>query len=322
MDFHDAHSGDPSGCGCCGSHATETLLNEMAVMQLQRVALDYAGLEKVRRAEDGDAPFVPHEVKLTEILAEHAAEVADEAEKPILDALNRDYVDPARISNAANAAAAIWQAKSWPSTLEAEIADLIDNASLTGAHAIPFGPELGDLDRLRIVNGMVASAKYTTNNYFNTQVMPALVDAANLAVMDGKNNDAVQLRQIHAMLDRRLRSVPYWNVVANAAASRAYHFGYLKVGVAKGWDTVVFTATIDSVTSEMCQNLNGTKWRAADVALFADRIAAAKDVDALKEISPWKKVDDIADWSPKALLDLGVVIPPVHGRCRSRLVFT
>lgn len=321
MDFVDAHFGDASPCGCCGHTASEALLNEMALMQLQRVALDYGDLLEVRRAEDADAPYVPAEVSLTELLGEHANEIADEVEQPILDALNRDYVDADRISSATNAAAAIWASRAWPSTLEAKVGVTVNGAALMGANGVPFAPVLGDVDRLRIVNGMLRSAKYTTNNYFNTQVMPALIDAANFAVLNGRGNDAEELQAIHRLLDRRLRSVPYWNVVANAAASRAYHFGYLKAGVAKGWATVQFQAVLDTKTSEMCINLNGTQWRAGDVSLLADRIADATDTNEVKQITPWLKSDDISDWSPEALLNAGVVIPPVHGRCRSKLVF-
>lgn len=322
MDFADAHHGSDAPCGCCGYHASEATLNEMSAQLLERAALDFAGLEKVRREESNDAPYVPHEVKLTDLLANHAAGIADEIEGPMLEVLSGSHIDVDRIITTGRAVDSEWQARAWPKTVEAKFGVLASGAALVGGHNVSFGaPLLSDLDRLRIVNGMIRSAKYSTNNYFNTQVMPALIDAAHAAVLDGAANDAMQLAEIRAMLDRRLRSVPYWNVVANAAASRAYHFGYLKVGVAAGEETVEFWNPNDEKTSAICRQLYGTQWRASDVAFLADRIADAPDVSAVKEITPWYKASELAGKTPAELLNMGAVIPPLHGRCRSELRF-
>ena len=312
----------PVECGCCGHHATEAILNELTLAQIERATLDFAGLQRVLREETGDAPYVPAEVSLTQLLAEHTAEIADEIEGPILRALGGTHVDASGVITAATGAAAVWQARAWPTTLEAKVGKTIDGAALIGQfdHGI-LAPPLHDVHRLQIVNGMVRSAKYTTNNYFNTQVMPALVDAVNSAVLSGNSNDAGELEAIRAMLDRRLRSVPYWNTVANAATSRAYHYGYIKTGIAMGKRTVRYQAILDARTSQMCINLNGLEWYAGDVSLLADRIATAT-VEEVKVLTPWLKPGDIDDWSPASLLGRGVVIPPIHGRCRSKLVFT
>lgn len=292
----------------------------MTLQRLDRAALDYAGLTRVLKEESGDAPYVPGEVRLTELLSENAAELADQVEAPILAAMSGTYVDEQRITAAMLTAGAVWQAAHWPDGLNNEVRETLSATALIGQHDIPFGPALQDVDRLRIVNGMAASAKYYTNRYFNQHVMPAIVDAAHAAVLDGLANDGAQLTAMHALLDRRLRSVPYWNLVANSAASRAYHFGYIKVGVAYGYSTLMYQATIDTKTSEVCRGLNGTRWRAGDVSLFADRIAQAQG-DAIKDVAPWVKPSDIAGLDPSALLARGVCIPPLHGRCRSRLVF-
>lgn len=281
---------------------------------------DYAGLTEVLRSENGNPPFTPAEVNLTELLAENANGVADEVQPILDDALSGPHLDADRVYQASLAAGSAWQAKAWPSTLEAKTGVLLSGAALVGAQEVGFAPLLSDLDRLRIVSGMVASARYSTNNYFNTQVMPALVDAVHAAVLSGRAGDGEQLRAIKAMLDRRLRSVPYWNLVANAASSRAYHYGFLKVAQAAGVTTIRYSATIDSLTSDMCIMLNGTTWRVGDLVLLADRITLARDVEDVKTITPWLKADDVRDFTPDQLLAAGVAIPPVHGNCRSRLV--
>lgn len=322
MDYADAHGGLVSACGCCGLVASDHILNEMSVAALQRVALDYAGLTNVLREETNDAPYVPIEVALTELLGEHALELADEVEGPLLEALSGTYVDADGILVAAASSASIWQAKAWPTTLEAKAGKLVSGAALTGAHDVPFGPLLSDLDRLRIVNGMIRSAKYATNEYFNTQVMPSLIDAANSAVLNGAGNDLGELESIRGLLDRRLRSVPYWNLVANAAASRAYHFGLLKVGYAAGYQTATFWNPNDERTSTICRAMYGTQWSVGDLVGLADSIANAADVDEVKKITPWLKPSDIAGLDPRQLLNLGVAIPPLHGRCRSKILLS
>jgi hypothetical protein len=317
VDFFDDHT----ECGCCGFHASNAKLNEMSLAQTERTLVDYAGLTKILRAETNDAPFIPSEVALTELLAENADSLAAKVEQPIYDVLTRSgYVDEAKIVAALKAANSTWEANAWPKRLENEYRKTLAATALLGQHDIPFGPELDDLSRLRITNGMAKSAKYYTNRYFNTQVMPALADAAHVAVMNGTSHDGAELQAIRALLDRRLRSVPYWNLVANAAASRAYHYGYIKTGVAAGLDTIQFVAIIDERTSAICISLNGTQWQAADVSLFADRIADA-DGDNIKNVAPWPKLNQIIDKTPAELLAMGVVIPPCHGRCRSQLFF-
>lgn len=317
MSFLDDHT----TCGCCGFHATEAALNLMSLQQIERSLLDYAGLERIMRDENPDAPFVPSEVALTELLAENANKLAGRVEGRIHDALDRHgYVNEAAITAALVSANSTWQNEAWPRDLENNYRVKLAQTALLGAHEISFGSELADLDRLRIVNGMAKSAKYYTNGYFNNQVMPAVVDAVHSAVLNGATPDGEELNAIRALLDRRLRSVPYWNLVANAAASRAYHYGYLKAGIASGLATVQFVAIIDERTSAICISMNGTQWRAQDVALLADRIADAEG-DAVKEIAPWVKPTDIAGMSSGDLLAMGVVIPPLHGRCRSQLFF-
>lgn len=316
MPFFDDHR----TCGCCGLDATEAMLDHLAWQAAERVALDYEGLVRVLREETGDAPYVDGEVRLTQLLAENASSLADEVERPVLAALDLGYVDEAKITASMVTAGALWQAGAWPRTLETQYRETLSSLALLGQHDIAFGPELADLDRLRIVNGMSKSAKYYTNAYFNDHVMPAIVDAAHQSVLNGTSHDGDELRAIRALLDRRLHSVPYWNLVANVASSRAYHYGYLKAGVAAGLNTVQFVATVDERTSAICLSLNGTQWRGGDVALFADRIADVEG-DGIKQVAPWMRASDVAGKSSRELLDMGVVIPPVHGHCRSQLMF-
>lgn len=316
MTFFDQHI----SCDCCGSVATDTFLDAVEVARLEMAVWASTGSRMVLRTEDNDAPFVGGEIRLTALLADNADRVANIVQAPILAALNRNYVDEDAILNSLSRAATLWDANAWPDGLNNETRQVLSSLALLGSHELSFGVLLPDLDRLRIINGMAASSKYYTNNYFNTYVFPTVADAAHSAVLNGRINDGGELEAIHALLNRRLRSVPYWNLVANAAASRAYHYGYIKAGILTGYNKVRYQATLDERTSVICQSLHGTVWDARDVSLLLDRIADARG-EEIKQVAPWLPASQVAGLTPAELIVAGVVVPPIHGRCRSKLVF-
>ncbi|AHC30436.1 phage head morphogenesis protein [Rhizobium phage vB_RleS_L338C] len=123
------------------------------------------------------------------------------------------------------------------------------------------------------------------------------------------------------MLHTRLKTVPYWRVVANAAASRAYHYGVLKSGQSAGRRYYEFSAILDAKTSETCWALNGMQWPVADAIALMERIAAAEP-EEVKTLAPWinyKTLEPMLS-NPFAMQSLGVIIPPVHGNCRSTII--
>lgn len=304
----DAHS----TCGCCGFHAQEDLLDTLAARSLYRAS-------GVLKQEPGDPPFIPEEEELTDALATNADETASQVEGPLQEALSGEGFDEDVVLQRANQAAADWERLAWGTAIAGATSEIITSATGTGvvSAAMPTVSALSDLDLFRIVNGMSRSANYYTNQYFNTQVMPALVDAVQQAVVSGqRSTGAAAIREV---LDRRLRSVPYWRVVANAAASRAYHYGLVMAGSLGGAQEVVYRAVIDARTSEICLSLNGTRWPIRDMVDLVQRIADAGP-EEIKTITPWVRVDDIRDLSPAQLYAMGVAVPPLHGSCRSVLV--
>lgn len=300
-------------CGCCGFHAQEDILDALAA----RGVLRAAGV--VQRNEPGDPPFSPEEEDLTGALADNADETAAQVEGPLQDALAGDGFDEDVVLEHASQAGADWERISWGAGVAGAASEIITSSTTTGVlqAAMPGVQALSDLDLLRIVNGMSRSAKYYTNQYFNTQVMPALVDAVQDAVLNGQR--ATGAAAIREVLDRRLRSVPYWRLVANASASRAYHYGLVMAGSLGGARSVVYRSVVDTRTSEICLAMNGTRWPLRDMVDLVQRIADA-DPEQIKIITPWMKVDDIRDLSPAELYSLGVAVPPLHGNCRSELV--
>lgn len=297
-------------CGCCGFHAQEDILDALAARGVYRAA-------GVVRNEPGDPPFTGAEEDLTGALAENADEAAAQVEGPLQDALAGEGFDEDVVLQRASEAASAWERVSWGAGVAGVTSEIITGATQTGVAQAAVSNALSDLDMFRIVNGMSQSAKYYTNQYFNTQVMPALVDAVQDAVLRGER--ATGAAAIREVLDRRLRSVPYWRLVANAAASRSYHYGLVMMGAQGSAREVVYRAVIDTRTSEICQAMNGTRWPISDMVDLVQRIADA-DPEQIRVVTPWMRIDDIRDLSPSQLYALGVAVPPLHGNCRSELV--
>jgi hypothetical protein len=191
----------------------------------------------------------------------------------------------------------------------------------TGAGTAAAGTILEAAPSARLVrDGIVAASKYYTNRFFNTFIIPEIIQRIELILAGTPFNEVPDLTDLRAILDRRLRSVPYWRLVANAAMSRAYHYGYIKAAELRGVLQYRFVAVLDSRTSEICQAMNGTVFNVSTAARLMERVAEAPDVEQVKTLMPWRKVSEVRGLSPAELEALGVMVPPLHGNCRSTLV--
>lgn len=170
-----------------------------------------------------------------------------------------------------------------------------------------------------IMNGMVRSTKYYTNTYFNRFVVPSLQNLVQREFIEGAADPAAY-QKIQKALDSRLKSVPYWRTVANAAASRSYHYGVMKAGQANGMRGYELVAIMDDRTSHICRDLDGKQFWIEDAVHLIERTAMAEDPEEVKELQPWLKYDDIKDLSTDELVSKGVMMPPFHGSCRTTLV--
>jgi hypothetical protein len=92
---------------------------------------------------------------------------------------------------------------------------------------------------------------------------------------------------------------------------------------------IQFVAIVDNRTSQICLEMDGRIWEIEMVNDVMARMLESENVDELKEAAPWKR--DLSDFNvgrgerlddPILAGDLakaGVVIPPLHFRCRSSL---
>ena len=170
-----------------------------------------------------------------------------------------------------------------------------------------------------IAEGMVTSAKYYTNNYFNRFVLPALQDKVEEYLIL-KEADTAGYKAIREAMEDRLKSAHYWRIVANASASRSYHYGLLKGAQANGQTGYRFEAVLDNRTTPICRELHGREFWIADAVSLVERIALADSVEEVKDIAPWVKASDVKSMGVDRLAELGVMIPPLHALCRSSIV--
>lgn len=173
----------------------------------------------------------------------------------------------------------------------------------------------------QVMDGIVDSTKYYTNRYFNEIIVPAIQADVQRLIDDTGHTHQPNLTPIREALDKRLATVPYWRLVANAAASRGFHYGMIKAGSMTGHASYTWNSIIDNKTSQICISLDGREFRIADAVSLMERAAGASPADA-KKIMPWPtaaQAKAIPNMTNSALRDAGFIVPPAHGNCRSTI---
>lgn len=197
------------------------------------------------------------------------------------------------------------------------ITGAIDRGAAMGAISADFLVE--HPSRIRVEQGILSATRYYTNEFFNSQVVPALFDKVDTLL--STPGAQVRVDDLIETLNVRLRSTPYWRVVANAATSRGFHYGVLKAAQQIGEQHLLFRAVIDQRTSAVCDELDGTMFSVARGVDLVERVAFDDDPAAAQRLTPWVGIEDVRGKSAAELEDMGVMVPPLHGNCRSSLVF-
>lgn len=317
----DPHAAHHDNCECCGKTHFQKSLDEMTLdvftREVAKIVTDESRVLAIKE-ESGEPDFVEEELMIALILGLSVATVADIVELMIREELDRPLYNSDRIYGRINDAEAYWRNNTFNNETSVDVQRSLERAVALGVVAAsPSARVEGDF-RQRIVQGMLRSSKYYTNAYFNTQVMPALISLVGNAL--SSTDTAAGFQDVREFLSKRLRSVPYWKLVANAAASRSYHYGLLKGGQAIGRTTVRFVAVMDERTSAICEEMNGTEWSIETAVAHVERIAALENPDDIKNVAPWVRAEDVKGRNPAELAEMGVIVPPLHGNCRSELM--
>lgn len=287
-------------------------------LQLEWVTTYESLTEVVAKSEDGSVSqddFLAEELIIAAALGYSLSSKADDAIDEIMDVLdgNISRLDDVLLSLRSEFSE-VFDTSTQAQVTQSLIREMRKGAGRAGGYNL-----IQELTiRQNVLDGMVNSTKYYTNNYFNRFVVPSLQDAVDKYIFTG-NADNEAFKIIRQGLHDRLKSVPYWRTVANAAASRSYHYGMLKAGSQSGMRGYVLDATIDVKTSKTCKELDGKEFWIADATQLIERVAQTEDIEEVKELMPWMKYDDIKNLSNDDLVDRGVMVPPFHGNCRTTL---
>jgi hypothetical protein len=321
--FHiDPHNLDANNCPCCGgSHEVYQTLDEMAFDCTALTLNRLKGEEIVTRAQlanRDDVNFLEMELAASLALAEDALSLVPRVEDIILPHLKED-LRADQVYDAMDRANSLWRNESFKEETSTKWEEAIALALAVGVVTANDAVFVPREFRTGMINGMNRAAKYYTNEFFNTQVMPSLYGAVDRVLYGDQTGAKAAFTLVRETLDKRLKSVPYWNVVANAATSRSYHYGMLRAGQFAGKSSFRYVAVMDKRTSDICTNMNGREWTISVGLNLMQRVINAEHPEDLKTITPWMKYQDMKNLDESALAEAGVIVPPLHGRCRSTI---
>lgn len=172
-----------------------------------------------------------------------------------------------------------------------------------------------------IHQGIVDSAKYYTNTYFNRIILPLITARVDSIIAGTPTGGLADFKDIHSFIDARFRSVPYWRVVANAAASRAYHYGIAKAADLRQRRAYRIDAVIDSRTTDICLAMDGQVFWLADAVNLLEKVAQASP-EEVRELMPFiENAAEVRGKTAAELRALGHIMPPFHFNCRSTIQF-
>lgn len=161
---------------------------------------------------------------------------------------------------------------------------------------------------------LLQATRYYTNRYFRQTIIPAIHSSIDKVV---EGMEAVQLADIQAAIALHFRQVPYWNIVANVAASRGYHYGLLKTYQQQRTIGYRINAVIDDRTSKICIAMNGKEFLVSDAVQLLEGLANDPSPDAAKTRTPWLKLREIEGKTNDELARSGFLMPPFHALCRT-----
>lgn len=212
--------------------------------------------------------------------------------------------------------------ESWTIDTDRLVTQIIGSMADLGARRAGAFRRLQNLPtRALIEEGMVASTKYYSNTYFNRVVMPSMANHINNQLASGGAFDDTYFRALRNHMDQRLKSVPHWRLVGNQAASRAYHYGLSRAGLADGYTGYTLKAVVDDRTTDICLSLNGKTFWLADGVDRVERVARMVP-SRIREEAPWATFDDVDGRTSTELASAGIMMPPFHGNCRTTIALS
>lgn len=168
--------------------------------------------------------------------------------------------------------------------------------------------------------------------------------AANIVTRDfslfGDNPEKLATRIKEGLVSMVEATDAYWQTYATNALNYARSYSALRTFQKSGKSRYRIVAVLDSRTTTICRTLNGRVYEVEQALEHFDRVAQAQSVDELSRLHPFLKDEKDAngdrtgrhiygdELSPQyidentpteRLVSAGIVAPPFHFNCRSRI---
>lgn len=174
----------------------------------------------------------------------------------------------------------------------------------------------------QLKNFLQDNATFWIGNHYDQQVQERIQEAAdNVLSTDegtlGRRKAAQKFRETFE--GEFQKSESYWQLLANDVTTKSREFGRVEGMVKAGIEEYAIDAILDRRTSDICRFLDGKVFEVEDAVEQRERFIEADEPQAIKEISPWLEADEIVDLSVDELAARGMLLPPFHGNCRSRI---
>lgn len=121
----------------------------------------------------------------------------------------------------------------------------------------------------------------------------------------------------------------YFEMLNATNTTYAKNFAHINLSNEAGITQLIFSAILDRTTSQICSQMDGRVFTIEQALVHQSKVLGAENVEGLKTIAPFQR--NLSEFklgagenltSPatsKRLADAGVMVPPLHGRCRSSL---
>lgn len=113
-------------------------------------------------------------------------------------------------------------------------------------------------------------------------------------------------------------SAAYFEMLTATNVTYARNFAHVNLMTEGGITRVVFDAILDRTTSQICEQMNGREFTIEQAVIHQQKVLDAENVAELKLIAPFTRTIS-AKASSAELAAAGVLIPPLHGKCRSEI---
>jgi SPP1 gp7 family putative phage head morphogenesis protein len=174
----------------------------------------------------------------------------------------------------------------------------------------------------QLKNFLSDNATFWVGNHYDQQVQSRIQEAADnvLSTEDGtlgRRKAAEKFKE--AFQGEIQKSNSYWRLLANDVTTKSREFGRVQGMVKAGIEEYRIDAVLDRRTTDICRFLDGTTFQVEDAVEQRDRLLESDDPEMIKEISPWLDADVITSMSVDELSQRGILLPPFHGNCRTRI---